>query len=85
MYIEFRLPSGAGGVAAGYASSRIRRAIEAWTAKYNISYRTKVVKYTLRLCLERDEDYAFFQLSWDPDFEWAKNYSVVYPDGYGRS
>lgn len=85
MYIEFRLPTGAGGMAAGHAAAMIRQNIKAWAGKYNITYKIKAVKYTLRLCFESEENYAFFQLSWNPDHSYAQNYTLVYPDGYGRS
>lgn len=76
MYIEFRLPSGAGGMAAGHASAMIRRQIAEWAEKHSISYKTKTVKYTLRLCLESDAEYTLFQLSWTG----RKDYSIVHPE-----
>jgi len=85
MYIEFRLPTGAGGAAAGHAAWMIKKNIAAWAEKYAIKYRVKSVNYTLRLCLESEKDYSFFQLSWSPDNHWFNQYTIVYPDGYGRS
>ena len=85
MYIEFRLPTGAGGMAAGHASAMLKRNIATWAAKYNIEYKTKIVKYTLRLCFESEQYYAFFQLSWNPDHSYAQSYILVHPDGHGRS
>lgn len=75
MYIEFRLPNGAGGMAAGYALGAIRNDIEAWAKKHAISYRTKLHKYTLRLCLNSDKEYTQFALTWNPNNE-ASNYFV---------
>lgn len=80
MYIKFRLPTGAGGMAAGHCAAMIKRNIEAWANKYHIKYKTKIVKYTMRLCLESEEDYSFFQLSWNPDHFYAENYTLVYPE-----
>ena len=77
MYVQFNLPNGAGGMAAGHALSIIRREIEQWSTQYNIPFRTKLVKYTFRLCLERQQDYVMFQLSWNPKNVWAKNYQLV--------
>ena len=77
MYVEFRLPSGAGGIAAGHAAHMIRREIEAWAEKYNIPYKTKIHKYTLRLCLESDAAYTHFQLSWDSKSYGGNRYSIV--------
>lgn len=65
MYIVFPLPNGAGGIAAGRAVAVLRHAIQKWSEQHSISYKTKIHKYTLRLCLPRDEDYTFFQLSWN--------------------
>ena len=65
MYIVFPLPNGAGGMAAGHAASVLKHAIQQWSDQYSISYTTKIHKHTLRLCLPRDEDYTFFQLSWN--------------------
>ena len=65
MYIVFPIPNGAGGIAAGRAVSVLKHAIQKWSDQYSISYKTKIHKYTLRLCLPRDEDYTFFQLSWN--------------------
>lgn len=67
MYIEFRLPNGAGGMAAGYALAAIRRDIESWADKHAIPYKTKLHKYTFRLCLNSDREYTQFALTWNPE------------------
>ena len=77
MYIEFRLPTGAGGQAAGHAAHFIRKEIVAWAEKYSISYKTKVHKYTLRLCFESVADYTHFQISWNPNMDAANCYRIV--------
>ena len=79
MYIEFRLPTGAGGMAAAHCTALIKRNVAAWAVKHNIEYKTKVVKYTLRLSFNSVDDYTFFQLSWNPDHSWALNYTLVEP------
>jgi hypothetical protein len=69
MYIEFRLPSGAGGVAAGTALTHINIDIDTWVRKFNIEYhKTKLHKYTYRLCLATDKDYTQFALTWNPKY-----------------
>ena len=78
MYIEFVLPNGAGGMAAGHAASALRREIETWAAKYNISYKTKIHKYTFRVCLDSDDQYTFFQLSWVPKSPYFSTYNQRY-------
>jgi hypothetical protein len=79
MYIEFRLPSGAGGAAAVHALALIRKDIEAWAKKHNVEYRTKVHKYTYRLCLTSDKDYTQFALTWEPSYPSAKYFEFKNP------
>jgi hypothetical protein len=79
MYIEFRLPNGAGGMAAGYALSSIKHDIEIWAEKYNIPYKTKRHKLTFRLCLNTDKDYTQFILTWDPKFVVSKHFELKNP------
>jgi hypothetical protein len=80
MYIEFRLPNGAGGMAAGHAAHMIRKEIAVWAEKYNVPYKTKIHKHTLRLCLESDADYTFFQMSWNSKFHSGNRYNIVHPE-----
>jgi hypothetical protein len=80
MYVEFRLPNGAGAMAAGHAASIIRKEIAAWADKYSIPYKTKFHKYTLRLCLESDADYTHFQISWNPHNPFCNQYHLIEPE-----
>ena len=67
MYIEFRLPRGAGGPdQASYALSIVQKKLVVWVAKYEVEYRTKVVKYTLRVTFDSDESYTLFAMTWVP-------------------
>ena len=77
MYIEFYLPSGAGGMSAAVRAMKIREEIKSWAEQYHVPYKVKTVKYTLRLCLQSDEAYTHFQISWAPaqDFK----YNIVHP------
>ncbi len=69
MYIEFRLPMGAGGVAAGTALTHINIDIDDWARKHEIkSHRTKLHKYTYRLSLSSDKDYTYFAMTWNPKY-----------------
>jgi hypothetical protein len=79
MYIEFRLPNGAGGMAAGYALSAIRQDIETWSGTHNIPYRTKLHKYTFRLCLNTDQEYTQFALTWHPKHEASRYFEFKNP------
>jgi hypothetical protein len=80
MYIEFRLPSGAGGVAAGAALTHINIDIDHWVTRHNVQYhRTKLHKYTYRLCLKGEQDYTQFALTWDPEYSASRNFVFVNP------
>jgi hypothetical protein len=67
MYIEFTLPTGAGGMAASHALAMIRDELYDWAAKYDVEYKTKVFKYTLRVTFDSDELYTLFGITWNPD------------------
>lgn len=79
MYIEFRLPTGAGGMAAGHALALIKKDIEAWAQKYNIKYKTKLHKYTYRLSLSNDKEYTQFAVTWEPHSHASRNFEFRYP------
>ena len=65
MYIEFTLPTGAGGLAAQHALSFIIKDLNAWSKKYDIRYARKIVKYTIRVFLPGSESYTLFGLTFD--------------------
>lgn len=79
MYIEFQLPNGAGGMAAGHALTQIRKDIEAWASKHNTSFRTKLHKYTFRLSLDSDKQYTQFALTWAPEHEVSWRFEFKQP------
>lgn len=80
MYIEFHLPQGAGGMAAGVALNHINIDIDNWIRKHNIqNYKTKLHKYNYRLCLATDADYSHFAISWDPTYSASRNFKFVNP------
>lgn len=80
MYIEFRLPIGAGGAAAGTALTQINIDIDNWVKKFNInSHKTKIHKYTYRLSLADDKAYTHFALTWDPLYTVSKNFEFKNP------
>jgi hypothetical protein len=64
MLIEFALPSGAGGMVASLARSRLQRLIQIWAQRHGISYTEKTVRYTHRLCFDDDRYYTLFMMSW---------------------
>ena len=80
MYIEFRLPMGAGGAAAHVALNQINIDIDNWARNNNIqTYKTKIHKYTYRLCLRSDKDYTHFALTWDPMYNISRNFEFKQP------
>ena len=79
MYLEFRLPQGAGGLAAAHAQYILRKEIDKWASKYNLQYQTKTIKYTLRVTFNSDEYYTLFGLTWvtDPKYPSWTNYRLI--------
>ena len=79
MYIEFQLPSGAGGQTASYALNMVQKKLSAWAVKYNIKYRQKIIKYTLRVTFDSDQSYTLFAMTWvtDPKHPSWTNYRLV--------
>jgi hypothetical protein len=75
MYIEFFLPQGAGGTAASYIYQLLKKEVEDWSAKYNIRYTEKVIKYTYRVSFDDDQSYTYFQLTW-PENNWQQ-YRII--------
>jgi hypothetical protein len=77
MYIEFRLP---GGAAAGVALAHINIDIDNWVRKFDVKYhKTKIYKYTYRLCLASNRDYNYFALTWDPQYTISRNFEFKNP------
>ena len=64
MYIEFILPSGSGGMAAGHVNAALNRALNEWSIKHDIAYAAKVVKYTKRVTFDSDKHYTVFAMTW---------------------
>jgi hypothetical protein len=81
MYIEFTLPSGAGGMAAAHTGAYIEKALKKWSDRYGIPYNKKIHKYTLRVTFDSDDTYTFFGLTWVPDpkyLNWT-SYRLIEP------
>lgn len=74
MYIEFRLPSGAGGMAAGYTKQAINLALRDTCLKHNIIIVNQVTQpYRYRIEFKQPSDYTLFALVWH-----IKNYNFKY-------
>lgn len=62
MYLEFILPDSH----AYFVNRHLDRELDAWSQRYQISYRTKTVKYRKRVTFDQDSAYEFFLLTWQP-------------------
>lgn len=76
MYIEFKLPSGAGGMAALHASYYIRKRMQAWAEEHNIKITSEHTGYRMTYKFSRDYDYTVFALSWTALKGWDR-YELV--------
>ena len=83
MYIEFTIPSDRGGVPAHYTDLSLKQNLKSWSERYNIAYRTKDIKYTVRVTFDDDRHYEFFALTWNPKADnflsYLTNYRFVEP------
>lgn len=83
MYIEFQLPTGAGGMSAQYANSVINRNLNEWSERYQIEYQSKVHKWTVRVTFTDEKMYEFFALTWQPKarhlVDYIANYRFIEP------
>jgi hypothetical protein len=58
----------------------IDTAIFEWSKKYDIAYRTKLVKNQFRVTFDNDKHYSFFATTWNPEFsiDWLE-YQLIEP------
>jgi len=79
VYIEFTLPQGAQANTAAYALGTVSKKLAAWAEKYNVKYKTKTIKYKLRVTFDSDEYYTLFELTWilDPTYPSWTNYRII--------
>ena len=79
MYIEFTWPKGGGGQTAAHALGTISKKLDTWADKYNVEYKTKTIKYNLRVTFDLDEYYTLFGLTWvlDPKYPSWTNYRLI--------
>ena len=77
MHIEFTLPRGAGGQAAGFYAMNIRKQITAWAEQHNVQVKS-YCGASYRLCFEfgRPVDYTLFALHWQPNSEFNR-YTLI--------
>ncbi len=72
MYVEFRLPESI----TGATLLLLRRSILDWSEKHQIPYTEKTIKYTYRVCFEKDESYSFFAMTY-PQTRHFLQYRIV--------
>jgi len=83
VYIEFTLPQGPNGITvlapAMQASNIVAKKLSAWAQKYNVEYKTKTIKYKVRVTFDLDEYYTLFGLTWvlDPKYPSWTDYRVI--------
>ena len=83
MYIEFTLPQGPSGITALqpgiHALNIVSKKLSAWAQKYNVEYKTKTIKYKLRVTFDSDDCYTLFGLTWtlDPKHPSWTNYQLI--------
>lgn len=76
MYIRFKLPTGAGGMAALHASKNLRERMQLWADRHNIKITSVHTGYTMTFKLTKDSDYTVFALSWQTLKSWD-HYELV--------
>lgn len=87
MYIQFRLPTGAGGMAAQHINAILNRQLHDWADKHGVAYNKKIVKWTARITFDDDRHYTLFALTWEPQGKhrsWL-NYEFIEPMNIDRN
>ncbi len=64
MHVEFKLPSGAGGQAAHYSCTVLRRELQRWSDLYGFHYDVQVTYYRLAVRFQEDSAITMFALCW---------------------
>lgn len=64
--LEFRLPSGAAGMAAGMTKMAIKKKLDNLVSENKIGdYKHRTERYKFRVWLEKEQDYTVFFLMWE--------------------
>ena len=66
MYIEFQISTAIPRLWQNVIDNDVR----AWAEKFDIPYKTKIIKYTYRVILTCQEHYTLFGLSFDSGIDW---------------
>lgn len=78
MIIEFRLPNGAGGMAAGHASAQLKKKIKVWAEQHNNPvYNAGVaMPYRYHLTFEDEQNYTLFALTFEQG-AWFSRFEII--------
>jgi hypothetical protein len=57
----------------------ITTSLDHWAQQYQIKYKIKFVKRTLRLTFDDDQHYTIFAMTWNPEHNSLLNYSLIEP------
>ena len=62
-----------------YASGTVRKQLATWANKYDVNYKTKTIKYKIRVTFDLDEYYTLFGLTWvlDPKHPAWTDYRLI--------
>lgn len=72
MYVEFILPSGSGGMAAGYTAMGIRKALKSWSEQHDIAYKEHPNRgYKFLITFDAPEHYTTFALTYSGKRPWT--------------
>ena len=79
MYIEFAWAKDGGGQTAAHALGTVIPKLDTWANKYDINYKTKIIKCKLRVTFDLDEYYTLFGLTWvlDPKYPSWTDYRLI--------
>ena len=53
--------------------------LRTWSERYDIAYRSKHIKYTLRITFDDDASYSFFAVTWNPTSSRGLEYQLIEP------
>ena len=62
MYLEFELPE----TLAYYINGQLNNYLDQWAEKYQVTFKSKIVKYRKRITFEQDALYDLFLMTWQP-------------------
>lgn len=76
MYIEFRLPSGAGGMAAGYTRFGILKKIKELAEQYEFKWDSYTKAHSLMIEFDKPETLTLFGIIWNKEKHPFREYVV---------